>query len=1514
VPGVRGLRVSPSMFERLIAFSLRQRVLILLGTLALIVGGLYAFTRLPIDAVPDVTNNQLQVLTQAPALAPFEVERYVTVPVELALKSLPDVVEMRSLSRSGISVVTVVFEEHVETYFARQLVLEKLREVEEDLPPGVETPELGPVSTGLGEIFRYVLRDTTGRLSPMELRTVQDWIVRRQLLGVPGLAEVNSLGGQVKQYQVLVDPDRLASYGLTLRDVFDAAAASSGTSGGGVIETGPEQLSVRSVGLVLTEEDLENTVVRTSAGGVPVRLGDMADVTVGPAIRFGAATQDGRGEVVTGFTMQLKGANARVVVSAVKDRIAEIQRTLPDGVVIEPYYDRTALVGRTITTVARNLGEGAVLVIVVLLLLLAHLRAGLILASTIPLAMLFAVICMVLTGQSGNLMSLGAIDFGLVVDGSLIIVENILRLIKKRQDEGIPRGENPIADDEGMRRLVYSGAVEMVKSAKYGVFIIILVYLPIMTLQGIEGKLFRPMALTVTFALIGSLLLSVTYVPVMCSLFLKGKKPIKESKIIEFLHHRYRPVLTGALSRGKIVAAATVALLAVSLVAFTRLGGEFLPRLDEGDLAIQIIRLPSVSLTESLRITGEVERRVKTFPEVVTMVSSTGRAEISTDPMGVEIADSYVILKDRGEWPEIDGRVRTKAELVEAMSEALEDVPGAGVQFLQPIEMRTNELIAGVRGDVAVKVYGEDFDVLNPAAAQIATILSQTEGGADVAAEQTSGFPQLIVRPRREALARYGVSVEDVNTLVATAVGGAKAGEVYEGERRFDVVVRYTEAARGDANALRALLVPTSGGARIPLGDLSDVGLEEGPAQVSREEGSRLVTVQANVRGRDVASFVEEVQGKINTQVDLPPGYRIDYGGQFENLRAASARLTLVVPLALAMIFLLLFQTFGSIRLGVLIFLCVPMAIIGGVAALVVGGMPFSISAGVGFIALFGIAVLNGIVMVAAFRKFEGEGLERREAVLAGADERLRPVVTTATLAALGFVPMLLAHGAGAEVQRPLASVIIGGLITSTLLTLFVLPIVYVWFGGKRADWQAPGAEGVEADTYTPPEHFEDDRPHPASPEPPEGKSAWSGPARPALGVLVMLLLAGGTMQRAAAQTTPPDLIEAQARALAATPALAAQAALVRQQQALRAALGTRPATEFFGSLDKLRPDDLAELETAVGVRQPLVSPGLTRAQRRVGNAAIRQAEAEVAALRRSVREGVTEAYFALVSARAQAVLADSLAALVQAFADASARRRALGDAGALEALQAAVEADRAAVRQAEARGEVVAAEATLRALLGPGTGAPLPPALLPDTAFLRRSDAVPLDTLLARAIATSPEVVAARAARDAARESRRVVAYERRPSLAVEGSHQTIGARPGFLGIGVSIAVPFGRQANRAPDRAAEAAEAAAEAALAQAERSVAVRVQAQAARLAAALASLDSFETRLLPRAQEAYRIALRLRAAGEATYFEVLAAQNALVEARAGYARAAAEAARQRALLDLLLTPEPLGSESF
>jgi len=1492
------------MFEQLIAFSLRQRALVLMGTLALVAGGLYAFARLPIDAVPDVTNNQVQVLTQAPALSPLEVERFVSFPIEQALKSLPDLVELRSLSRAGISVVTVVFEEGVDTYFARQLILENLRQVEEDLPPGVETPELGPVSTGLGEIFRYVVRDTTGRLSPMELRTVQDWIVRRQLLGVPGLAEVNSIGGELKQYHVLVDPDRLAAYGLTLREVFDAAAASSGSAGAAYIETGPEQLAVRTDALVTSADDLENTVVRTSADGTPVLLRDVASVEIGQAIRFGAATQDGRGEVVTGFTMQLKGANARVVVTAVKERIEEIRASLPDGVVIEPYYDRTALVARTITTVAKNLTEGALLVIAVLLLLLAHLRAGLILASVIPLSMLFAVICMVATGQTGNLMSLGAIDFGLIVDGSLIVVENILRLIQKRQREGASG-----LDDEGMRRLTYSGAVEVVKAAKFGVFIIIIVYLPIMALQGIEGKMFRPMALTVSFALIGSLLLSVTYVPAMCSLFLKGKKPVRESRVIEFFHHRYRPALVRVMARRPLVVGAATALFVLSLFGFSRLGGEFLPRLDEGDLAIQIIRLPSVSLTESIEIASDVERRLMAFAEVETIVGNTGRAEISTDPMGVEVTDGFVILKPRDEWPEVEGRRRSKEELVEAMAEAVEDVP-AGVQFYQPIEMRTNELIAGARGDVVVKVFGEDFELLTPLATQVAAIVRETEGAADVSMDQTTGSPQLVIRPRRPALARYGVTVADLNTTVETAVGGATAGQVYEGERRFDVVVRFAAERRSDPAAVAALPVVTPTGARVPLSELADVEVTEGPVSVSREEGSRFVGVSANVRGRDVASFVEDLQARVASEVDFPTGYTVDYGGAFENLQAASRRLTIVVPVALLLIFLLLYQTFQSVRVGLIIYLCVPMAVIGGVAGLYLAVLPFSISAGVGFIALFGIAVLNGIVMVAAFRKFEGEGLPAYEAVLSGADERLRPVVTTATLAALGFVPMLLAHGAGAEVQRPLATVVIGGVVTSTLLTLFVLPTVYVWLGRGRTQWHEPTPTEVDRATYTEVQGpVGDETDDDGRPAPTDGPVSRHGGHGPALGAIALLLLLGGGIARAqpavapAAQVAgvPLTLAEALARAEAVAPELRLGAAAVTRAAAQRASAGILDPTEFFVGVDNAPTltGDLGDVETSLGVGQSFRPPAYYSAQRGAAQALLEQVEVERGSLVRGVRVRAALTYLDAVGARARLALADSAVAVAATFAHASARRQELGDANALEPLQAQVALAEAQRERAEAAGRSASADAALRTLLALDDAATM---ALPDSLALGPAPDS-LAVLEAGLVAVNPDLATAAAAIRVAEAERRAVRAERLPAFTGELALQSVGGGLGYVGARVGIAIPLARLANDGPDRAAQAAVAVAEAERDRLTTGLVVDVRRRLAELQAARTQALLYASTLVPQAERAYAVALALRREGAASYLEVLQAQTALIETRAAAVEARLVAARLRAELDAL-----------
>ncbi|HVZ38141.1 MAG TPA: CusA/CzcA family heavy metal efflux RND transporter [Candidatus Kapabacteria bacterium] len=1459
------------MFNAIIAFSLRQRGFIALLVLALVGGGIWAFARLPIDAVPDITNNQVQILTQAPALSSLEVERFVTFPVEIALKSIPNVVELRSLSHPGLSVVTVVFEENVDIYFARQQILEKLREAEEQMPAGAGRPELAPVSTGLGEIFRYVVRDTTGTLSPMDLRIVQDWIVRRGLLGTPGIAEVNSLGGYAKQYHVLIDPDALVAYNLTLRDVFDAVAQTSGNAGAGYIETGPEQYSVRSVGLATGIDDLKSTVIRAGPAGTPITLADVATVQTGPALRFGSASENGTGEVVVGIAMQLKGANARVTVNAVKERIEQIRPSLPHGVVIEPYYDREDLVDRTIHTVVSNLIEGALLVIGVLLLFLANLRSGLILASVIPLAMMFAGIMMVLTGQSGNLMSLGAIDFGLVVDGSLIIVENCLRLLERRYGSGEP------LSGTAMRDVIYQGSVEMRKSATFGVVIIIVVYLPILTLQGIEGKLFRPMALTVSYALIGALLLSLTYVPMMLSLLMKKKGTIRHSPLIIVLHRRYIPFLRGALNHRKAIAAATALLLAGTVLLFTRLGSEFIPRLDEGDISMTLIRLPSVSLTESQRLATRVEQEIVRFPEVKRVVSHTGRAEISTDPMGFEIADVFIMLKPREEWKS----GRSKEELIEAISERLKNVPGIGVQFLQPIEMRFNELIAGAKGDVAVKVVGEDYDILSPTAQRIAAILRATPGGEDVTLEQTSGQPQLVVRPDRAAIARYGLTVETINEIVRTAIGGAKAGEVSEGEKRFDVVVRYRSDARNSADAIGNIMVAAPGGGRIPLSSLAHVGIEEGPAQVSREDGSRFVMVQANVRDRDIQSYMEEVQRRIAASVKLPAGYGIVYGGQFGNLQAASRRLAIVVPIALALIFLLLFQTFRSVRLGVMIFLCVPMSVIGGVAALAIGGLPFSISAGIGFIALFGIAVLNGIVMMAAIRKYQGEGMARRDAVLRGADERLRPVITTAALAGLGFLPMLLARGSGAEVQRPLATVIIGGLISSTFLTLVLLPIIYDRFGGRY----------VEGQEETPEESArEETRP---------ARRTESGSAGGAALVLALLLgtvaLAGAPSLRAQTVVT---LESARRQALANGPELKRSDAAVQAHRAARSAIGILPNPEIFFTVDEAPSASLTgRSNTSLGIAQSFDLPPLYSARAEAAELEIRQSESERDAARRETLLRASQAYTDLVTARTLLDLADSAVALTEQFAQLTERRRALGESGALEPLQASVALANARRRQTLARGELRQAAAALGALMGIPHGEEITvrERLSPEAFTASLTD------LEDRLRGDHPLLEARRLGVEAARAHERSVRLERLPSATLEYSRQTVAGSPGYFGGSIRLGVPLWRWFSDGPDRVARSETELRSAELARDSLHLLALLRARYASYQTARGAVAEYTEHLIPQATEGARIALRLFQEGSASYLEVLAAQSSLIETESGYIDALHQAERVRTELE-------------
>ena len=1021
--------------HRIIDFSLNNRFLILVFVLLLVGAGLHAMLNLPIDAVPDVTPNQVQILTDAPGLSPLEVEQFITFPVETAMSGLPGIERIRSVSRFGLSAATVYFSEDMDLYFCRRLVMERLAQAREGIPEGFGTPEMGPISSGLGEIYQFEVKGEGYSL--MELRSILDWDVAFKLRSVPGVVEVNSYGGELKTYEVQIDADKLLSYRITTQRVFEALELNNANAGGAYIVKNQEQYLVRGEGLIDHIEQIGNIVLTATDDGTPIYVKNIAEVQLAPMVRQGAVTRDGRGEVVTGVVMMLIGENARVVADRVKNKIEEIKQSLPPGVTLETYYDRTELIRKTIRTVITNLSEGGALVILVLLLLLGSFRGGLIVASAIPLSMLFAFVGMRHFGLSGNLMSLGAIDFGLIVDGSVVLIENVVRHLSERSEA--------LTNRIGVIR---EAGQEVARPIVFAVGIIIVVYLPILTLEGIEGKMFRPMALTVVFALIGSLILALTVMPVLSSLVFRGKLSDHETWLIRLAKKGYEPLLKRTLRFPKLtlVVALTTFLGSLSLVPF--LGTEFIPRLDEGSIALQAWRLPSVSLEESIQSTTMIETVLKEFPEVQTVVSRTGRAEIATDPMGVETSDIYVILDPPDQWK----TAPTKEQLIAKMDAALrKSVPGNLFSYSQPIELRVQELIAGVRSDVAVQIFGDDLDELKRLGDEVARVVGQVKGAADVKAEQVAGLPYLRIKIDRQAIARYGINVSQVLDVVR-AVGGRIVGQILEGQRRFFFQVRFQEEDRSNLERISNLKIADSRGRLIPLSQLAALTTEEGPAQISRENIHRRLAVEANIRGRDLGSFISDAQRAVEDQVVLPPGYWIEWGGQFENLQRASRRLAIVVPMALFLIFVLLYTTFKSARLAALIYINVPVAATGGILALFLRGMPFSISAGVGFIALFGVAVLNGVVLVSYLNQLRREGASATEAAYRGALVRMRPVLMTALVASLGFVPMALSTSAGAEVQRPLATVVIGGLVTSTLLTLLVLPSIYRWFEERRPD------------------------------------------------------------------------------------------------------------------------------------------------------------------------------------------------------------------------------------------------------------------------------------------------------------------------------------------------------------------------------------------------------------------------------------------------------------------------------
>lgn len=1150
------------MFDKIITFSIRNKVTIGIMTLVFILVGVYSAYNLPVDAQPDITNNQVQVITQAPSLGAQEVEQFITAPIELSMANIAGIIEKRSISRSGISVITIVFKDDVDIYWARQQVNAQLKEAEISIPAGLGEPTLAPITTGLGEIYQYVIHTKKGyekRYTPTDLRTLQDWLVRTQLAGTVGVAEVSGWGGYVKQYEIALDNDKLNSLGLTIPQIYEALQKNNENTGGSYIEQQRNAYFIRGLGQVKTLDDIRRIVVKNT-NGAPILIRDIATVQFGSATRYGAVTRNGEGEVVAGVTLMLKGENFSQVIQNVKERMVQIQKSLPEGVVIEQFIDRTELVGRAIGTVKRNLLEGAMIVIFVLVLLLGNLRAGLVVASVIPLAMLFAFSMMRLFGVSGNLMSLGAIDFGLIVDGAVIIVESVVHHITtgKYQKEGIPELTSAQMDVE-----VRDSASKLMKSAAFGQIIILIVYLPLLSLVGIEGKMFRPMAETVAFAILGAFILSLTYVPMASALFLSKKTSPKRNisdRIIEFLQRIYQRTLIAILKVKLLTVTIVFVVFALSIWSFSRMGGEFIPTLEEGDLTVEISMMQGTSLSEVVRTFGKAEKLLKDrFPEIKQAVTRIGSSEIPTDPMPMEKGDMMLAMKQKSEWKS----AKSKEEMIGKMEEVLSAIPGIHVEISQPMQMRFNELMTGIRQDVAIKIYGEDLDILATQADKIAKIIAPVNGVSKPYVEKVSGLPQIQVAYNRDKMAQYGLNISDVNMILKTAFAGSVTGVVFEGEKRFDMVVRLNRDLRENISGVENLLVPLPSGNKVPLSQVADIEFKDAPAQVSREDGKRRIYVGFNVKDRDVETTVKEIQARLSSTLQLPTGYYLTYGGQFQNLQAAKARLLVAVPAALLFILVLLYMTFGSVKESLLIFTAVPLASMGGVAALLLRGMPFSISAGVGFIALFGVAVLNGIVLIGYFNQLKEEGMTNiYDRVLEGTKTRLRPVLMTACVASLGFLPMALSASAGAEVQRPLATVVIGGLITATFLTLFVLPCLYLLFNRKEA-------EKIKV---------------------------------PKALVTLLIVLGFSARQQNTAQAQnrlPLTLDSAISKALKNNLQIRSAGLSLEQARALQKSGADIPKTEVMVTQD---PTSGGNMDNALGIKQTIAWPGLYKKQRNLLN------------------------------------------------------------------------------------------------------------------------------------------------------------------------------------------------------------------------------------------------------------------------------------------------------------------------
>ncbi|MBD2755223.1 CusA/CzcA family heavy metal efflux RND transporter [Spirosoma validum] len=1295
------------MLNAIIHFSIHNKLIIGLFTLALILWGSWSATQLPIDAVPDITNNQVQVITSSPSLAAEDIERLVTFPIEVSLANIPGLIEIRSFSRFGLSIVTVVFTDATDVYWARQQIAERLQNVTGQIPPGIGTPTMAPVTTGLGEIFQYTVVPKKGyenRYSLTDLRTIQDWTIRRGLLGTPGVADVSSFGGLLKQYEIAVDPERLRAMGITVTDLFTALQQNNQNTGGAYIDKKPNAYFIRSSGLIGSTDDIANIVIRLS-NDIPVRVRDVAQIRIGSAVRYGAVTRNGQGETAGAVVMMIKGGNSSEVIKQVKAKIAEIQRTLPEGVQIVPFLDRTKMVNSAIGTVEKNLLEGALIVIFVLVLLLGNWRAGVVVASVIPLALLFAIAMMNLFGVSGNLMSLGAIDFGLIVDGAVIIVEATLHHIMLRnKDRTLTQAQ---MDDE-----VFGAASRIRSSAAFGEIIILIVYLPILALSGVEGKMFRPMALTVAFAILGAFILSLTYVPMISSLLLDKKVVHKETfshKLMTRLQRLYEPVLLWSLRHRLPILLSALGLLIVAGFLFTRMGGEFIPQLDEGDFAVDTRTLTGSSLSETVDATLKAERiLLKQFPEVEQVVAKVGSGEIPTDPMPIEASDLMVILKPKDQWTS----AKTRDELANKMAEALSVVPGVTFGFQQPVQMRFNELMTGARQDVALKIYGDDLNQLEKLARQVGGLIRGIDGAKDLYIEQVAGLSQILIKLDRAQIARFGLNVADVNRTINTAFAGQSAGLVFEGEKRFDLVVRLASDKRQSIEDVQNLYVavptgassspgtssrgPASPDQQIPLSQIAQVSIEQAPNQIQRDNTHRRITLGFNVRGRDVESIVAELQQNVNQKIKFPPGYYVTYGGQFENLIDAKKRLSIAVPIALGLIFALLFFTFNSVRQSLLIFMAIPMAAIGGVFALLLRGMPFSISAGVGFIALFGVSVLNGIVLIAEFNRLRHEeGLtDLTEIIRRGAEVRLRPVIMTALVASFGFIPMALSNSAGAEVQKPLATVVIGGLLTATLLTLLILPILYSLFEKKSIEREIKTAQKQSSKTVI-----------------------------TSIG-LVLLLSTASWAQTPGIQAITLDQALQQATNQNAQLQLANLG--VNQQQALRRTAydaGRLSAVVMLGQYNS------RQFDNNLTVTQTIPNPTLMRRLADLNDQTVagRQAAAQVA--RNEVRYEVKSSYYELVYLVQKTQLFQQQDTVLAEFVKAATLRLRVGETGTLEKATAESQLADLRVRLAQTRASQTAAQTRLQTLLYRTASVTLSESTLPKLSLQ-----IPVDsTLLAQ-------------------------------------------------------------------------------------------------------------------------------------------------------------------------------------